>query len=81
MGRSTWSTPEQLEYLERLRPRLEAEKAGNGLAQFYASVASDFAKLWPPLLLPDDLAAAKTPAAAEALAYGRRERVSESVQV
>jgi hypothetical protein len=79
MGRGTWSTPEQLEYLEQRLPRLDTEKAGNGLKQFYASVAHDFAKLWPPPVLQSDFMDNRTPAAAEAVAYSRRERVSESV--
>ncbi|KAF9777600.1 hypothetical protein BJ322DRAFT_1114895 [Thelephora terrestris] len=74
MGRGTWSTPEQLEYLEQRLPGLDAEKAGNGLKQFYTSVARDFAKLWPPPVLQSDFMDNRTPAAAEAVAYSRRER-------
>ena len=46
MGRQSWCTPEQAAFLETFIPRLDKEKAGNGLTPFYKTVAEEFFKLW-----------------------------------
>ena len=79
MGRPPWATSDQLEFLRSFVPQLDEEKAKNGLKQFYAKVTSQFAKKWPPPVLDDDRKGNKSMAEAQASAYARRGRVSQSI--
>ena len=79
MGRPPWGTPEQLTFLRSFVPRLDEEKANNGLTQFYAFVTQEFAKQWAPPILDEDLKGTKTLDEAKVSAYNRRGRVSQHI--
>lgn len=79
VGRPPWTTPEQLAYLQKQVPRLDEEKAKNGLTQFYARVTRDFSVLWKPPITEKDRQEAKTLDQLPVLAYNRRGRVSQLV--
>ena len=46
VGRPSWTTPEQYDFLEGYVSRLNAEKQGNGLKPFYDQVAAEFKLRW-----------------------------------
>jgi len=75
-GRPPWTTTEQYKFLEEYLPRLEGEKAGNGLTQFYARITRDFSAIWEPPVVEKDRTAAKNVDELQKLAYNRRGRVS-----
>ena len=76
-GRPTWTTPEQLEFLQKYIPELENEKANNGLTQLYARVTRKFSELWEPPVVEKDRLVAKDADHLKRLAYKCRGRVSQ----
>ena len=46
MGRKTWCSTEQTEFLKVHLSRLDEEKNNHGLSPFYARVAAEFIKRW-----------------------------------
>lgn len=76
VGRPPWTTPEQAEYLQQHLPKLDDEKANNGLTQLYARVTKDFSDIWDPPIVEKDRLAAKNQDDLKKLAYDRRGRVS-----
>jgi len=81
VGRPPWATPDQLEYLQEHLPRLDSEKAKNGLTQAYARITLNFSKIWAPPIVEQDQKAAKDKDELKKLAYERRARVSQSLFV
>lgn len=47
MGRPSWATPDQIEFLESFVPNLDREKKANGLKPYYDRIALQFFKKWP----------------------------------
>ena len=77
MGRPPWATPSQLVFLEGFIPQLDAEKDGNTLKAFYASVAQEFIKQWvSPIPADVDTDAITDPVELKRLSDARRARVS-----
>ena len=46
MGRRTWTTPVQLEFLSSRVPELPGAKAGIGMNVLYAQIAQEFLTRW-----------------------------------
>jgi hypothetical protein len=48
MGRRSWATPEQLEYLKSFIPLLQQAKGTTGLMTLYGQVSDGFQMKWTP---------------------------------
>lgn len=73
MGRRTWATSQQTEFLESFLERLEDEKGNHGLTAFYARITAEFIERWESPILQEDL---NQGADSKRLADERRGRVS-----
>jgi hypothetical protein len=61
MGRRSWATPEQLEYLKLFVPLLTHAKENTGLGILYSQVYVGFLKTWAPVPIVPTCGTSLTP--------------------
>ena len=75
MGRPSWATSEQLEFLHSHIPKLSKARDGIGLNVTYRQIAQDFLTHWKPEPVTSHTAPTTTPEELEVLTMARHYKV------